>query len=110
MDFRISDTFAASLSKVSGEEQKVVKTTAFDLQMDPSHSGRQFHKLDRARDKRFWSVRVSKDIRLIITSPSVGEAERISPEGACALANRSCGEELPDGVVQTDLEPSTETP
>jgi superfamily I DNA/RNA helicase len=25
-----------------------------------------FHKLDRARDKNFWSVRVSRDIRLIV--------------------------------------------
>ena len=26
----------------------------------------QFHKLDRARDQNFWSVRVSRDIRLIV--------------------------------------------
>jgi mRNA-degrading endonuclease RelE of RelBE toxin-antitoxin system len=25
-----------------------------------------FHKLDRAKDKNFWSVRVSSDIRLIV--------------------------------------------
>lgn len=25
-----------------------------------------FHKLDRAKDPNFWSVRVSRDIRLIV--------------------------------------------
>ncbi len=40
--------------------------TAFDLQVNPASPGLSFHKLDRARDKRFWSVRVSDDIRLIV--------------------------------------------
>jgi hypothetical protein len=35
MQFRIADTFTDSLSKLSGEEQKAVKTTAFDLQLNP---------------------------------------------------------------------------
>ena len=35
MDFRISDTFTDSLAKLTGDEQKLVKTTAFDLQMNP---------------------------------------------------------------------------
>jgi mRNA-degrading endonuclease RelE of RelBE toxin-antitoxin system len=66
MDFRISDTFTTGLARLTGDEQKAVKTTAFDLQMDPSNPGMQLHKLDRAKDKRFWSVRVSRDIRLIV--------------------------------------------
>lgn len=66
MEFRIADTFTDSLSKLSGEEQKGVKTTVFDLQVNPANPGLQFHRLDKARDKRFWSVRVSSDIRLIV--------------------------------------------
>lgn len=66
MEFRIADTFTDSLAKLAGEEQKAVKTTAFDLQMNPANPGMQFHKLDKARDKNFWSVRVSSDIRLIV--------------------------------------------
>lgn len=66
MEFRIADTFTDSLAKLTGEEQKAVKTTAFDLQLDPTSPGMQFHKLDRAKDKNFWSVRVSRDIRLIV--------------------------------------------
>ncbi len=66
MNFRIADTFTASLARLTGEEQKAVKTTAFDLQMNPANPGMSFHKLDKARDKNFWSVRVSSDIRLIV--------------------------------------------
>jgi hypothetical protein len=66
MDFRIADTFTDSLARLTGQEQKAVKTTAFDLQMDPSAPGLSFHKLDRAQDKNFWSVRVNADIRLIV--------------------------------------------
>ncbi len=66
MEFRIADTFTDSLAKLTGDEQKAVKTTAFDLQMDPSGAGHSFHKLDRAKDRNFWSVRVSRNIRLIV--------------------------------------------
>src|SRR5881392_2043862 len=66
MEFRISDTFTDGLARLTGEEQKVVKTTAFDLQLNPANPGMQFHRLDKARDKNFWSVRVNRDIRLIV--------------------------------------------
>jgi len=65
MNFRIADTFTDSLAKLTGEEQKSVKTTAFDLQMNPSNPGMSFHKLSNARDKNFWSIRVSSDLRII---------------------------------------------
>jgi mRNA-degrading endonuclease RelE of RelBE toxin-antitoxin system len=66
MEFRIADTFTDSLARLTGEEQKGVKTTAFDLQLNPANPGMQFHKLDKAKDKNFWSVRVSGDLRLIV--------------------------------------------
>ena len=66
MDFRIADTFTDSLARLTGDEQKSVKTTAFDLQLNPVNPGMSFHKLDKAKDKHFWSVRVSSDIRLIL--------------------------------------------
>ncbi|HED13333.1 MAG TPA: DNA helicase [Gammaproteobacteria bacterium] len=66
MYFRIADIFTDSLAKLTGDEQKAVKTTAFDLQLNPANPGMQFHKLDKARDPNFWSVRVSRDIRLIV--------------------------------------------
>ena len=39
MDFRIADTFTDSLARLTAQEQKEVKTTAFDLQMDASAPG-----------------------------------------------------------------------
>jgi mRNA-degrading endonuclease RelE of RelBE toxin-antitoxin system len=66
MEFLIADTFTDSLGRLTGDEQKAVKTTAFDLQLNPANPGMSFHKLDKARDKNFWSVRVGSDIRLIV--------------------------------------------
>lgn len=66
MDFRISDTFTDSLAKLTGDEQKAVKTTAFDLQLNPAHPSMSLHKIEQSKDKHFWSVRVSSDIRLIV--------------------------------------------
>ena len=70
MDFRISDTFTDSLNRLTGDEQKAVKTTAFDLQLNPANPGMSFHKVNKARDRNFWSVRVSSDIRLIVHKTS----------------------------------------
>ena len=66
MNFCIADTFTDSLDRLTGDEQKLVKTTAFDLQFNPVNPGMSFHKLDRAKDANFWSVRVGSDIRLIV--------------------------------------------
>ncbi|MBK8467563.1 MAG: DEAD/DEAH box helicase [Chloracidobacterium sp.] len=66
MEFRIADTFTDSLGKLSNVEQTAAKTTAFDLQTDPSNPGLQFHRIDKTKDKNFWSIRVNKDIRIIV--------------------------------------------
>src|SRR5215210_568260 len=66
MECRIADTFTDSLARLTGDEQKSAKTTAFDLQLDPAGTGLSFHRLDKPKDKRFWSVRVSRDVRLIV--------------------------------------------
>jgi hypothetical protein len=66
MDFRIADTFTDSLARLTGEEQKVAKTTAFDLQLNPANPGLQFHRLSKSKDPNFWSVRVGSDLRLIV--------------------------------------------
>ncbi|MBN1653554.1 MAG: DEAD/DEAH box helicase [Deltaproteobacteria bacterium] len=66
MDFLIADTFTDGLARLTRDEQRAVKTTAFDLQMNSDSPGISFHKLDNAKDKIFWSVRVSSDIRLIV--------------------------------------------
>lgn len=68
--FLITDSFTDSLARLTGDEQKAVKTTAFDLQLDPANPGMSFHKLDKAKDKNFWSVRVNSEIRLIVHKTS----------------------------------------
>jgi mRNA-degrading endonuclease RelE of RelBE toxin-antitoxin system len=66
MEFRIADTFQAALAKLTRDEQKVVKTSVFDLQTNPEHPGLQLHRIDVSKDPNFWSCRVSRDIRIII--------------------------------------------
>ena len=66
MEFRIADTFTDSLAKLTSQEQKNTKQTAFDLQMDPAKAGLRFHRLDKMRDPNFYSVSVNMDIRIIV--------------------------------------------
>src|SRR5438552_12893342 len=66
VEFLIADTFTDSLAQLTGDEQKIAKTTAFDLQLNPVNPGTALHRIDNAKDKNFWSARVGRDIRLII--------------------------------------------
>ena len=66
MEFLIADTFTDSLARLTGDEQRIAKTTAFDLQMNPVNPGMALHRIDNAKDKDFWSARVGRDIRLIV--------------------------------------------
>jgi mRNA-degrading endonuclease RelE of RelBE toxin-antitoxin system len=66
MKFCIADSFQSALSRLSAQEQKAVKETVFDLQMNPAAPGLQFHRIDKSKDPNFWSMRVSSDIRLVI--------------------------------------------
>ena len=65
MEFRIAETFQKSLDNLSNQEQKIVKAKAFDIQLNIAGNSNQFHRLDRAKDNNFWSVRVNSDIRII---------------------------------------------
>ena len=66
MNFLIADTFTASFNRLSGLDQKAVKASVFDLQMDPTGNGLQLHRVDNSKDSNFWSARVNRDIRLIV--------------------------------------------
>ncbi|TBY54431.1 DNA helicase [Rhizobium leguminosarum bv. viciae] len=66
MNFLIADTFTASFNRLSGLDQKAVKASVFDLQIDPSGNGLQLHRIDNSKDPNFWSARVNRDIRLIV--------------------------------------------
>ena len=72
MQFLIADTFTSSLGKLTDNEQKQVKTSAFDMQMNPANPGLQFHKLNAARDPNFWSVRSIAIFGSSSTGPRAG--------------------------------------
>lgn len=86
----LADSFTASLAKLTNDEQKQVKLTAFDLQTDPNRPGLQMHRIDASKDPNFWSVRVSRDIRIIIhkTGDSVMLAYVDHHDDAYAWAER----------------------
>jgi len=62
----LADTFTDSLGRLAQDEQKQVKLTVFDLQTQPDRPGLQFHRIDNSKDPNFWSVRVSRDVRIIV--------------------------------------------
>lgn len=66
MHFHIADTFTAALARLPAHEQKAVKVSVLDLQLDPSAPGLQMHRIDKSRDANFWSARVNRDLRLIL--------------------------------------------
>jgi hypothetical protein len=66
MNFLIADTFTAAFDRLAGQDQKAVKASVFDLQMDPSGNGLKLHRIDKSKDPNFWSARVNRDVRLIV--------------------------------------------
>lgn len=66
MQFLIADTFTDALARLPAPEQKAAKVSALDLQLDPSSPGLSFHRIERSRDRNFWSVRVDRDLRIIV--------------------------------------------
>jgi hypothetical protein len=66
MTLTLASTFTAALARLPSQDQKAVKMTVFDLQTDPNLPGLSMHRIDKARDPDFWSVRVNRDIRIVI--------------------------------------------
>ena len=66
MQFRIADTFTASLARLPNEQQRAAKTTAFDLQTKIAHPSLSLHRVTGAKDPSFWSARVNLDLRIIL--------------------------------------------
>ena len=64
--FRIAKNFSKALGKLKAQEQNAAKITVYDLQQDPAAPGLRFHRVAGSKDPHFWSVRVNKDIRVIV--------------------------------------------
>lgn len=68
--FLIAKSFSKSLSRLTAQEQSVVKITVFDLQQNPSSPGLKFHRVSGLKESNFWSVRCNQDIRVIVHKTS----------------------------------------
>lgn len=66
MTLLYASTFADALTKLTHQEQKQVKLTAFDLMTDPKGSGLSLERLNTVGDDKLWSARVSRDLRIIL--------------------------------------------
>ena len=66
VQFRIASSFSKALGKLSVREQSAAKITVFDLQQNPAAPGLRFHRVEGSKDPHFWSVRVNRDIRVIV--------------------------------------------
>ena len=66
MACRIAETCTDRLARLTGEPQQAVNTTAFDRPLHPAPPGMPWHPLDQAREPHGWSVRVSRDRRVIV--------------------------------------------
>ena len=66
MEFRLAETFIAALSRLTRDEQKAVKNSVVDLQINPSDAGPPAAPHRRFQRPQFWSIRVNRDIRIII--------------------------------------------
>lgn len=103
MNFLIADTFTASFNRLGGQDQKAVKASVFDLQMDPTGNGLQLHRIDKSKDQNFWSARVNRDVRLVVhkTGESMLVAYVDHHDNAYAWAERRRIEAHPrTGAVQ----------
>lgn len=103
MDFRIADTFTNSLAHLTGDGQKLAKSTAIGSHIDSANPSMSFHKLDKAMDDNLWSVRMSNEIRIMVhkrqaglipdqrTTPTSSSPPTPEPPATAASANaRQC--------------------
>lgn len=66
MRFLIADSFTRSLADLSQDLQNLVKQSVFDFQTDPKRPSLHLHRVERARDKGFWTFRVNDDVRVVV--------------------------------------------
>lgn len=66
MTLRLAASFCNALLGLTAQEMAAVWTTVTTLNADPAHPGLKLHRVDRARDKKFWTARVNDDIRIVL--------------------------------------------
>ncbi|MDA9433704.1 UvrD-helicase domain-containing protein [Bradyrhizobium sp. CCBAU 51627] len=66
----LANTFHRSLNRLTNAEQTATKTIIFDYMSDPSRPGLSLHRVDKAREKGFWTIRVNRDLRIVVYKQS----------------------------------------
>jgi len=66
MKVHLRDTFLASLSCLEGRAAAAAKRAAFDLLASTARPGLRLHRLVHAVDRGLWSVRVNRELRIIV--------------------------------------------
>lgn len=66
MTLRLAASFTDALMRLTAQEMAAVWSTVTTLNADPSHPGLKLHRVDRARDKNFWTARVNDGIRIVL--------------------------------------------
>lgn len=61
----ITPSFTKSLVKLTNQEQAQIKQVPMDFLLSPTSPGHRLHKLN-AREKRFFSISVNMDLRIIV--------------------------------------------
>jgi Superfamily I DNA and RNA helicases len=64
MTLLYASTFSRALVRLTANEQKQVKITAFDLAQDEAGNGLQLHRVEASPG--FWTARVNQDIRIVL--------------------------------------------
>lgn len=62
----LANTFNRSLTRLTNAEQTAAKTIVVDYMSDPTRPGLSLHRVDRAREKNFWTIRVNRDLRIVL--------------------------------------------
>lgn len=55
-----------ALTELTAQEMAAAISTVKTLQSDPANPGLSLHRVDRAKDKGFWTARVNDDLRIVL--------------------------------------------
>lgn len=55
-----------ALTELTAQEMAAAISTVKTLQSDPVNPGLSLHRVDRAKDKGFWTARVNDDLRIVL--------------------------------------------
>jgi hypothetical protein len=56
----VRTSYGQQLVVRSNDREKAANLAAFELQINPSHAGLHYHRLDNIKDKNFWSGRTRR--------------------------------------------------